>query len=63
MIYTIQLRDYCGAVEARKEMEMARMRRHERRQEIGLMVLSLAPGVIVFGGFAWGALKWAMGWD
>lgn len=52
-----------GAVEARKGEEMARMRRLERRQEMVLMVLSLAPGVIVFAGFAWGALKWVMGWD
>lgn len=62
MMHTIQGRDYFGAMEARKEREMARARRRERIAENILMVLSFAPGAIVFAGFAWGAAKWAMGW-
>ena len=60
-MHTIQLRDYWGAVEARKEMEIARMRRRELIEERVLMVVAFAPGAIVFLGFGWGLVKWALG--
>lgn len=55
---TIQLRDWHGAMEARKERKLARARRRERIAENILLALSTLPAFVTVGGLLWGALKW-----
>ena len=64
MMPTIQLRDYCGAVEARREAEAARRRRWERRArkaEVAFAVVCFLPlpCVVLYG--LWGALRFVLG--
>ena len=41
--------------------QLMKMKKRERIQDAVLMVVAMAPGAVVFAGFAWGFLMWALG--
>ena len=41
--------------------QLMKMKKRERIGDTVLMVLCMVPGAVVYAGFAWGVLAWAMG--